>query len=480
MLPDLSIKPNWFFKFDFFESNFDSKKKELNQYLEECKGKVELMFLKSFPPCIADIRKSESEYIELSQKKKAVSNNLYYGEEFVKINKLFKNSPFISDRCTKCLQFKKYSCRGLPNENFLSKRDEIIGRIGEDTYLGLREDYENNLLTVGSVCNNNCIFCYAKTVPDHIYKRVPPLLLNEIMHFLHYFSGKVNVAGVGFYVSSRSDFFSHPNYGEILPLLKYFCDKHSRLVTSGNQLDEELVKKIKGINFVLCVSIHTVDMKLRQKLMGYKDDFDIKKAIDLLEKHNIRYIPYLLPLRSTLASGQLRKTVEYLMGRSPQKIYINKGGVSKWTPPESREKILIDTEEVLSNLEGIDFDKNNIEIEGRVFKRGVDYYVKKISAICSHEDETYLVLVPQGSYPHFKKLSSDNIKVKPVSSILGFEPVVGAVLTVEDYQKVAQAEKDYDTIILPRSSLNLNLNDLRLRNINNLWGLWKEKRIYLL
>ena len=145
--------------FSFNEINFSSEKKRLLGFLDNG-GNIQS--LKPFPPCVLKNNTGivlVDKEIVLSQKDFLVNHNLFFGKEYVKINKAFKNSPYISATCKKCKYFKNLFCRGLFNNKFLNDQGRIIEARGQRQYYALAVEYSYGKLICSSRCNFNCYFC---------------------------------------------------------------------------------------------------------------------------------------------------------------------------------------------------------------------------------------------------------------------------------------------------------------------------------
>ena len=475
-------------KFNFFEDSFEE---ELNKFKDIIKNlnnsNVHYSSLKNFPPCIIDkiISKADSNTLYLSRSNAILNNNLYFGENFKSLNRLFLRSPFISNKCKNCIHFKKNICRGLLNKKFLEKKEQIIKKIGLKRYNAVKSDYENGLFVFGSVCNNSCRFCVDKFAPEEVVKKIPFLSEYDIIHFLHYLSKKIQWVGTSYHCAS-GEFFDHPKFFKIMEFLPFFMSSKSWLFTNCISLDEDMLKIIKKKNLKLIFSIHTLNDDIRKRIMNYKEIFKIKDKLKLVDKYNIRYECWFVPLKFLIKSGDTDNSLNYLVNfTNTRKISFSTSSPSKYIPEEMKKELLVDNSLVnklmrynhkINYVDNGAKDIHNHKSEDNSFKKIADH----IKKICN--DKGLLVLAPKRSFDIFKKefRNNINIEIRKVNSFLGENIDISGVLTVKDYVEVIQkSNPGYDYIIIPKNSFDINLDDFMLNSINEIYH-YKNKPLILL
>jgi MoaA/NifB/PqqE/SkfB family radical SAM enzyme len=465
--------------FNFYEHNFKKESTKLLNFISSCqKNRTKLNHSKLFPPCIFKNKLLEKEYLLLSNKNVLTSNNLYFGQIYQITNKLVKSPRFVAEQCQDCRFFSNDLCRGLFNNDFLKIKEKLIKKFSSKIYHSLKSDFENGNITVGSLCKNKCFFCFSKTTPDNVLPYIPILKPEEIKHFLSYLAFPVATISVPFY-SKPGEFFDHPKALEILNIIAPFCDKNTILFTNGNGLtDSKVLNILKKTNISICLSLHSIDANFRQKIMGSSKKIKIKELISLLIKNKINFEPLVIPLKKALRSGDLLRTMKYLVKNNISCTYFTKGSTTKWSLPAFKKDIL-KLDLVADYLQKNKINKNFYKIDNDYDKNMIEYICSTISNIQQRSKSNILLLVPKNNTKYFKDLSNRNIKIKSVSSAYKFSDPVAGVLTIHDYIKVLQTPANFKTIIIPRASFNMNYEDIYLNNINAFSPYLKNKNLII-
>lgn len=467
-----------FFKFDFDEKGIDKQKETFNKFLEESMDKgININFAKKFPPCIlpSDSQPfSTEELICLNSKTILISNNLYYGQTYEGVNKVFRTSPFISNKCKKCKYNQKFECRGLFNRKFLDKRKELIERLGEENYNAVKSDYEEGTFVHGSFCKSNCRFCFDKTLPLAILRKVPILRTKDIIHFLHYLPKKILYIGNTFHCKS-GEITDSPNFSETIDILKYFSRQSPILLTNGRNIDEKLVSILKESKIEVGISFPSLDEGMIKKWSNVTEKMDYIRKINLLRENNIRYHVGLIPLKSLVESRDIFRTIDLLLSNDPNcSIRINPPSGSRYMEDEVRNELTFDCtplkKELLLKYPDNVWFTDEVDKESNIgMKDLINEAKSKLMKICANKKK-YLLLCPDKTFDAFHHFNPNNIKVEKVVSSLGFTKPCAGVLLIEDYKNAIknQTEK-FDTVIIPKNSFGSNFDDFSLININKLW-----------
>ena len=222
----------------------------------------------------------------------------------------------------------------------------ISGKI----YEAYKKDFQNGMITVGNICSSSGFFCSQKWNPPGIFQNLNRFLtLDEIKHFSNLYLKDVN--GIGSAIHNNSgEFFSHPRAIEILDFLALsdkIC-KQVPLFTNGFGLTEEIIKACKKIGLYLSFSLNSFDPWIRTNMMGgsYEQNKNAIDSIYKLDKYNVSYCIWIVPLKSNLENGDLERTIQRLNLSKASHIFIHLPGYTKYTPPRVIEELSISQEEL--------------------------------------------------------------------------------------------------------------------------------------
>ena len=213
--------------------------------------------------------------------------------------------------------------------------------------------------------------------------------------------------------------------------------------------------------------------KTSKKYIQYKDNCRIKKVLKELDEIKIRYMCFILPLKSTLQSGDLKNTIEYLTNNSNcTNIFIHKPGYSNLTKEEIRQELDFDHSKTLSLLKEINSSKTVPDY--LINENLVKDSIKKILDIKRKNRKT-LLLCPENTFEYFSKFFSKEEVVK-VTSEIGFNFPSAGLLTFKDYLRTLKTNCKQDTIVIPKNTLNSNLKDICLEDINSFYNTLREDK----
>jgi len=371
-------------------------------------------------------------------------------------------------------------CRGLFNDKFLKQKEKIVKKLDEEKYIAIKSDYENGCFVFGSICKNLCSFCFDKYLPNHIIRKIPFLSKYEIIHFLHYLSLKISHIGTSFHCGS-GEFFDHPNSFEILQYIPPFLKNGSFIFTNGINLNNKNLGLIKEKNLKLGLSVNTIDDEIRKKIMGYLKDIKLIDIIKEIERHNIKYISWLIPMKSLIESGNFKRTVEYLVKKTKtQEIIVHKPGITNFLREDIKFDLNIDTKLVKKEILKMDLLNKKINLEFDYDEKTIFSIVNSVRILILSSNKKYLVLSPELTYNYFSTLDDTNTSVIKVKSTIGFNRVPACLLTINDYNKsVDKFNEEYDVIVLSRASFDVNFDDFTLKNINVLYNELKKLLILI-
>lgn len=471
-----------FYKFKFDEENFHNECHRLSNFLALAeKLSTKITSLKQFPPCIPNISsasKMHGTYIKASNSSVIITNNLFFGDEYIKVNRLFSESPYISEKCQYCEHFKSFRCRGLMNKDFCRTKEKITHRIGDDNYKAVKSDYDSGIVITGSHCSRKCIFCFDRYIPNTILRVIPFITKEEVYHFLHYIPNPVEFLGSSYHCRS-GEISESPHFHDFLPLILSFSTSLF-WITNGSGLTGDTIGLLKSHNIVISLSAITFDTHWMKHVMNQNHDDNVINKIHLIRNNGISYQVNFVPLKCLIESGDIFKSFDKLFAIDPEcLIRIQMPSSCKYFTKEMQKELHFDYNEFKNNIRKLypnrkitfsdEYDANSRlespEFQAKSFSK-IESNIKKI---CSNKKK-HLLLCPERTYDFLKGLSSVNIKTIKVISSLGYTNPCAGVLRIEDYISAINKEKDtFDIIILPRSSFDVNLNDFSLSNVNNLW-----------
>lgn len=478
---------NIFYKFKWYETNFKSESQRFRRFLETAKQKsIGITSLKAFPPCILENDsfakiKYENAFVKAGKKSIIITNNLFFGDDFFKINNRFTKSPFTSDTCRKCKFHKEALCRGLMNKDFIERKKSITKRIGYDKYNAIRADYENDMFVVGSQCSKKCYFCFDRFIPKNILRVVPFLTPEEVFHFLHYIPKLLHYFGNSYHCRS-GEISESPYLNRVLSLAKRFSDE-IYWITNGWRVDEEAMDQLRKANVIVSLSVFTLSQKWKRYFAKNNESWNLFAVINMLRKNQIEYCIGIVPFKSLIDTGDIFKTIDMLFENDSNcKIRMQMPSSCKFFTSKIKDEFLFDYQKFKSDIlkkysqKSINFiDDLYCETDKPDVETRLKHLRKQFKKICSKKGK-HLILCPERTCNYFKTLATNHIKIKRISSSLGYTNPCAGALRIEDYIKGIKEENgEFDSIILPKNSFDVNFDDFSLININDFWAEAKKK-----
>jgi len=501
------IEEEYTYYFSFNESNISIVKRKLLAKIVELRNeRCNVMFINPLPPCILgemisdkSLRDSNNLCV-LSDKDKVINHNLcfkkispfkVFTDHDNSINNSYRaKSGSISIKCLRCKFFNDNLCAGIYNKKFESEKHNLEKKFTPSIYKAIRKSYNDGFVMFGSICKNNCCkFCHEKVMPSYMKPNVSSLSLQEIEHFMNYFNEKFILGfGVHNYCVS-GEFLDHPKWKEILDLTNCLIYKYTKIVTNALNLDDSAIKKIKEFDIELVISTPTLDVKKRRYLMGYSNDFDIKRLFMKLDENKVSYSVWFTLLKSLLDSGQLKEDIAYVINSTNSSyIQLNHPISSKFISSEMKKELNIPYNLVDKYKKELQNEFKNYEIYG--YECNDTSIKEKFSKIYSTFKD-YCPNIPKFLFHtrHAKKFVDDvnlneiNIKgiiLKPYD--LG-DDSSGSIfgITVNDfilnYKDNFSIIPENSILIFPRQSFNDDLDDYYLNSINKLCKEVKNKII---
>lgn len=366
-----------------------------------------------------------------------------------------------------------------------------------DMYEAYKKDFQNYIVTVGNVCSANCFFCSQKWNPPGVIKDLKRFLtMKEIKRFTNLYSDRVNLIASAYHTNS-GEFFLHPNAAEILDFLatKNKLSNNALIFTNGMNLTVEHIKIIKKLNLYLYLSLNSANITTRGKIMGgsYLKNKNAIDSVNMLDKYDVNYSVWIVPLQSTLNNGDLESTIRYLKNSKVESIVIHRPGYTKYTPSHIANELTIPDKELLDfillmkqrykvnldieRLSAISKFRNIFYVLSELFKNAKHLNNKRKLFLCAETVKDILPLV-------LKKMEMQNYKIKVVKSkVFGGNVDCAGLLLVEDYicaikEFLEQKQnKKPDIIILPRISFDINMEDLSMAPVRKIENRYELKLI---
>lgn len=372
----------------------------------------------------------------------------------------------------------------MHNKNLKTLPQKPLSITGK-TYQAYKKDFQNGMVTVGNVCSADCCFCSQKWNPPGLLQDLKRLLtLEEIKYFSNLYLKEVN--GMGSAIHNNSgEFFLHPHALEILNLFAAANKIHNPipLFTNGNELTEEIIKTCKKLGLYLSVSLNSTNPEVRTEMMGgcYGRNKNAIDSISKLDKYNVNYCIWIVPLRRNLENGDLEHTIRGLRESKADNILIHLPGYTKYTSSQMVKELIISQKELrqfASDMRQKYKVKISLEVPtaeecfinilltlSNLFKKNKYLGKKKKLFLCAQSVENVFPLVLQ-------KMQIQKYAIRPVkSTVFGGSVECAGLLLVEDYikamadflEKEGQERPDY--VFLPRNSFDVNEEDLSMNSV---------------
>jgi len=365
----------------------------------------------------------------------------------------------------------------------------------KDIYEAYKKDFQNSAIGVGNICDADCFFCSQKWNPPGVTQDLRRFLTMEEIENLTEESGrkKLEFIGSGKH-TNNGEFFIHPQALEILDFFKSkaMLTDCTNVFTDGMTLSEEHIKFIKKLNVVICLSLNSANVTIRKKMMGSSDakNKNAIDAIDILEKYDLDYYIFTVPLRSILDNGDLENSIKFLKHSKVKEVIMNRPGYTKLTPEPIAKELSIDAKE-LFEFASLMKEKYNVnmsvaslsqmEIEKMIshwlesfFNKNKDLITKRKLFLCSESVKDIFPLVS-------KELKMEDYEIKVVKSReFGGNITSAGLLLVEDYIYAVdeflkqEGRRKPECLIVPSISFDINKEDIRMvsyKEIENRCGI---------
>lgn len=343
-------------------------------------------------------------------------------------------------------------------------------------------DYPNQL-QITSLCNAKCIFCSNEQNPFEI-KRAKFRSLEEIEKILwsiNYLEGSIALNESLPGRLSEGEALIHPQFFEILALIRNKFNNLIRITTNASLLDEMTISKIAIFNpFQITISLPTVNKEYWMQTFNLTEKHyeTAIKSFDYLNNTNINVYATIIPMPSWVGYNDIENTIKFLANKGCRNILIYAPGYTKYTKKEVVPKLIYDKQElsyffsIMTRKYDVSFDWNlepnrelniNYDFIYNILKSSYNNKRKKITWFTSNAaHERFSNIVKQIT----KNINVEN-NILPVDNLVyGGNIECTGLWMIEDIKSAIEKyslENEY--IVLPSNFLDKYGFDLMGNNI---------------
>lgn len=192
-----------------------------------------------------------------------------------------------------------------------------------------------NILTLTTSCATSCIFCSHHQNPDEVEAYyISKLTREQGENLLEFLDGKNKIViGESATRICEGEPFAFEYIIEILELTRAKYPKAPiQITTSGINLDEALLQKLSSLgNIELNISLNSCTSEGRKKLYGGKEHMQAVRAVNLLERYNIKFNGSIVAMPHVVGWADLEQTIHYLSDKGAATIRVFMPGYTKHT-----------------------------------------------------------------------------------------------------------------------------------------------------
>ena len=266
----------------------------------------------------------------------------------------------------------------------------------------------------------------------------------------------------------------HKDIKKILKIIKSFNLGSFWITTNGFFLNDELLDLISNLGYSLVLSLHSTNQDTRKRLMGYKEVIDVKGLVENILARNIELRPSIVALKETILNGDLKSTLLYLREKGIKPRILSN---------------LFDVHGSKAKAENIGYDNNllvgllnewglcdYVELESSITQKRILDFANLFRDYLTKFDKESKIL---GLYPDFffSALESSLQGVRNVH-VVGLRTNIegnaklntswSRSLPIDTFLDVLKTNHEFDTVIIPKCSFNLFMDDIKGQNINGL------------
>lgn len=351
-----------------------------------------------------------------------------------------------------------------------------------------KPDYYN--IPISSVCNAKCFFCSNDANPFEI-KRVGFRDISEIKKQIddtEYINGVIFLGGT---VSGRyGDIYSgktegiisygepllHPQFFEILSLIRNKFQNRICIITNGSLLTEEFIGKLSEYSPIdITLSISSINKEMWMKLYNMPESkYDIViNSFDTLTNNNISCTPSIVPMPEFIGYEDIENTLDFFAQKNLKHVTIFSPGYTKYSDSEVVNKMQFDEDELYTFLLSMK-EKYNM-----MFRWTMNPYLpldidnrtilNKLKELNDNNIKTAYWFTSTAAYTRFEELVSSLNKFQTTENIIvpvenksfgGNVSCAGLWLFRDILEKIEELNLENEYIILPGTFLDKNGYDL--------------------
>ena len=225
----------------------------------------------------------------------------------------------------------------------------------------------NNQLQISSICNADCLFCSNKQNPFKIerYKFRDIGEIEKVLFAKKPFDGPMILAESLPGRISEGEALIHPEIFQILQLIRNKFRNSIHITTNGAVLTKSFIKQLAAFApLEIKLSIPSINQQywMENFKLGADAYNNAINSISFLLNNGIEVFPTIVPMPAWVGWADIEETVRFLSVSGLRNIQIYSPGYTKYTKPETLEKLRCDKEELSSFLKEMG-DKYNMGFE---------------------------------------------------------------------------------------------------------------------
>lgn len=206
-------------------------------------------------------------------------------------------------------------------------------------------------IEINNYCNLNCIFCYNRSKKPKENEYMSINTINDIVEW-------AKLEKIKTIIISGGEPFLYPNFIELLDIIKNNQEFNWHIATNGTIVEDSIINKIKDLNIIIHLSVHSHNILLDKKIRGVCLFNKTLEFMKKLKESNVKF--FFKTVINRINYDYIEDIYQFAIdnGGVPTFTYTNNDGsaIDNWNKLEitNKEKILI-----FNKLKDLD-KKNNI------------------------------------------------------------------------------------------------------------------------
>lgn len=194
-----------------------------------------------------------------------------------------------------------------------------------------------NVLPVSGRCNLRCVYCsHQGNPPELLLPRLPIMTKDELAEAIRFLDpARKIVIGESATRISEGEPLLYPEIWSVLEeIRRLFPDAVIQITTNGTFLDEGVAQRLAELKpLELVVSVNSVHVESRRRLMGDPHPERILSGLENLAKWNVAYTGSMVLIPAITGWEDITTTIEFLADRQCLVVRCLMPGFTRWTPP---------------------------------------------------------------------------------------------------------------------------------------------------